>query len=159
MLLQASTAARRYQHQKPNEGLSGNMRSALISSPDVLSDPKACMFLFMLYFYLPFSICLAVLNEDIGTVSPVLVKPLHHYCSMEGGGRQHGRSSSGLHPESQCSMLKLCKNWVILKFLWLLKSLLVFLVTSLGNFCKGGSLKWLVGLKLSQGSEYRAECR
>lgn len=57
------------------------------------------------------------------------------------------------------SMLKLCKNWVILKFLWLLKSLLVFLVTSLGNFCKGGSLKWLVGLKLSQGSEYRAECR
>lgn len=114
MLLQASTAARHYQHQKPNEGLSGNMRSALISSPDVLSDPKARMFLFMLYFYLPFSICLAVLNEDIGTVSHYRLAVsniagsqswLNLYTTTavwRGGGRQHGRSSSGLHPESQC---------------------------------------------------------
>jgi len=37
------------------------------------------------------------------------------------------------------------QNWVMLTFLWLLKFLLVCLVTSLGNFFKGGSLKWLRG--------------
>lgn len=41
------------------------------------------------------------------------------------------------------SMLELC--WVMLTFLWLLKFLLVCLVTSLGSFFKGGSLKWLRG--------------
>lgn len=41
------------------------------------------------------------------------------------------------------SMLRLRTNWVTLRFLWLLKSVLVCLVTRLGNFWEVGSLKWL----------------
>lgn len=49
--------------------VSGNTGSVLSSTPDLLSHPKAHVSFVMLCFYLLFCICLAVLNEDVETIS------------------------------------------------------------------------------------------
>lgn len=73
--------------------VSVNTRSVVSSSPDLLNHSKAHMSFFMLCFYLPFCICLAVLNGGVGTVShyklacylhsqvPPLVKACRHNCN------------------------------------------------------------------------------